>query len=554
MIKRILSVALCLLLVSACFSACGSDGSDKQMVMPIDSEPEYLDPQIVSDSGARNIIANCFEGLVGFDENGKIVPAAAKEWKISSDGLEYTFTLREDLYWKVTKIAGKTTVGEDYEKTFDTKLTADDFVFGIRRALRSETKSPYAQNLMCIKNASKVNSGKLSEKKLGVKAVDERTVVITLERSEPDFLITLTTPACMPCNEKFFELTKGRYGLSTSYLIYNGPFYISNWADNTAITARRSDKYHAKLSDDGKTWVSSEPSKPSSIYYSFNNEKSTRARKVKDGTYDVALLNDTSELLQKKKVTVKQFDSAVFSLIFNCSDEILSNMKIRGAIAKTFDKNTVLKNAQKNAAAGIIPSAMIFADSSYRKEAAAFKSSKISNKKGAALLKSGLEELGLDSINITVLCDSEDENTVRAVMQKWQSVFGVIFGVSVEPVGSETLSERIASGDYQLALTNISFENSTALSCISRFTRDARDNFVGLNQKQYDSIVKEYVTAKSETAKRKAIEEAEAYLISCSVIVPIYETPVNCGIAKNVSGLVFSPSGEVVYFKNAVRP
>ncbi|MCM1365283.1 MAG: peptide ABC transporter substrate-binding protein [Faecalibacterium sp.] len=558
MMKRIISLAFCMILVLSCFSACGSKGTGKQLVFPIDNEPEYLDPQIVSDVGARNIIANCFEGLVTFNENGEIVPAAAESYKVSGDGLTYTFTLRDDLYWRITTAAKNTiekVLGENGIDQFDTKITADDFVFGIRRALRPETKSPYAENLMAIRNAQNVNSGKVSETKLGVTAADARTLVISLERPDADLLLTLTTPACMPCCKEFFEYTKGRYGLSTAYLLYNGPFYISNWAEKTAITARKNEKYHGVLNEDGETWISKEPAKPSSIYFSFNNEQATRGRKVKDGTYDAAPLtvSQAEELIKNKKITVKEFDSAVFSMVFNCADESVSNINIRRAIAQSVSLNPLLEATEKKAAAGIIPSSMSLSSKQYRSSASAFTQPVLKDKTAVSLLKKGLEELEQRDIELTVLCEQEHENAVRAMMQQWQSVFGVIFSISVEPVTSETLAERLKSGEYQIALTDIKYSTSSAFDCVARYTSGSRDNFVNLNQKKYDAIIKKYRKAKNEAAKLKVLEEAESYLISCSVIIPIYETASYCGIAKNVSGLVFSPSGDVVYFKDGIR-
>lgn len=555
MIKRIISLALCMTMLICCLSACGSSGENKQLVFPIDSEPEYLDPQIVSDIGAKNIIANCFEGLVSLDESGQVIPAAAKDWNVSSDGLVYTFNLRDDLQWKVTRTAGNNTIGENYATEFNTALTAADFVFGIRRALRPETRSPYAGNLMSIKNAVKVNSGKLSDKQLGVSVADERTVVFTLERPDPDFLLALTTPACMPCSEKFFNLTKGRYGLSTAYLIYNGPFYISNWAESTAITARKSDKYHAVLSEDGKTWVSQDTAKPSSIYYSFNNEQSSRGRKVKDGTYDVAPLTSeqANEIAKNKKYVVKQFNNSMLSLVFNCADEVTKNINIRRSIAQSFKMDTALSALNQKAAVGIVPSAMLFADKSYRQTAKAFSANTVSEKQAAKLLRTGLDELDKRDVQLTVLCEQENENTVRSLMQQWQSIFGVIFGISVEVVDSQTLQQRLKNGEYQIAMAEVKYDESSAYNCVARYTSNSRDNFVSLRKKQYDNIVKKYVFAKDEGAKRKVIEEAESYLISCSVIVPICEKSSYYGITKKVTDIHFSATGDVVYFKDGKR-
>ena len=541
MLKRALSVLLCSILVLLTLTSCASDGTGKQMITPIDVSPEYLDPQITSEIGARNIIANCFEGLVGIDEKGEIIPAAAESFDISENGLVYTFNLRKDAKWRVTSDAGKT-IGEDYKTSFDTSLTAADFVFGLRRALRPETKSPYAHALFSIKNAATVYSGKLDESKLGVEAVDDYTLIITLSRPDPDFLYTLLTPACMPCNEKFFGMTGGRYGLSTQYLIYNGPFYISTITDN-AVIAKKNDDYHSEAAV-----------KPSSVYFTIKNEQETRAKKVKDGTYEAALLtaSQAQELSSVRGITVRPFASGQLSLLFNCKDSILSNMDIRRAISLSFNEKPLLELTGLPVSSGIVPGGLKIGSSEYRKKAISFD---LSENKTAAVryLKSGLEALETDDIELSVLCAAEYETAVRTVIQDWQSLFGVSFNISVEAVDASQLSERVKSGEYQLAVCNLRFPDSTAFGAVYRFTSFSRDNYVKLEAKQYDNIVLKIKRSKTEEQMIKAIQEAESYLISCAVMVPVCETDVYYGLAKGVEGVIFSAAGDTLYFKNAVK-
>lgn len=541
MVKRLISVFICILLILLPLASCSSDGAGKQLITPIDTAPEYLDPQIVSEIGARNIIANCFEGLVGLDENGNIVPAAAENYDVSSDKLTYTFHLRTDAKWRVTADAGKT-IGENYKDTFDYAITADDFVFGLRRALQPETKSPYAHALFCIENAEKVYSGELTSDRLAVSAIDDHTLMITLERPDPDFLYTLMSPACMPCDEVFFEKTAGRYGLSTQYLIYNGPFYISTVTDN-AVIAKKNEDYHSAPSV-----------KPASIYFTINSEQETRAKKVKDGTYEASLLtaSQADELSRNKGITVLPFLSGELSLIFNCRDEILTNIDIRRAISLSFDKKPLFELTGLSAASGVIPGGLRFGDESYRKKAASFDLS-ADEKAAGKHLKTGLETLEADDVELTILCAVEYENAVRAVMQNWQSLFGVSFNISVEAVESTELSTRIKNGEYQLALCNLRYPDSSAFSAVYRYTSFSRDNIVGLDQRQYDNIVKKIKASQTERESIEAIQEAEAYLISCAVVVPVCETDVYIGLAKGVQGIIFSPAGDTMYFRYAVK-
>ena len=544
-----------------CFASCTTSGENEQVVVPIDSEPEYLDPQIVSETGAKNVIANCFEGLLIYDESGNLTEGACESYSVSSNGLVYTFKLRTDGRWRVTNAAKETILkyyetdeNYDFSKDFDTAVKADDFVFAFRRALQPETKCPYAQSLMNIKNAAEVNSGKLKSTKLGVKAKDDYTLVITLQRKDADFLSALTSPACVPCNEEFFEITRGHYGLSADYLIYNGPFYISNWAEKTAITARRNDYYRATQAEiEAETADASDEVKPSSIYFSFNNEQSTRDRKVKDGTYCMAPFTNTqaSEFSDSRSVSVKTVNSAVTSLIFNLSDEILANADIRKAIAYSFDTSGLLQFLKKESAGGVVPSASVVNAKSYRTLVTASGIS-LDKKKAQTLFKSGLEKLEADDIELTILCLTDNENAVRSVMQSWQSVFGAAFSISVEPLEREALMSRVKTGDYQLALYDISYTDTTAQNALVRYISGARDNIVNLNSSSYDKLISEVSKAGSEKAKIKALKSAENYLIQNCIMVPVCETEVYYGISKGVSGISFNPTGEVAYFKNTL--
>ncbi|MGN0467913.1 MAG: peptide ABC transporter substrate-binding protein [Acutalibacteraceae bacterium] len=548
MAKKIISLFLCTALVLLSFTACGSGGANERIVTPIDTEPEYLDPQIVSDKGAKNIVLNCFEGLVCYDENGDIVPAAAENYSVSDDGLVYTFDLRQDGQWKVTS-AAKKIIGEDKAESFDTRVTAHDFVFALRRALQPETLCPYASSLMNIKNAKKVNSGSVSSKNLGVKASSDYTLVITLERKDSDFLSALTLPACLPCNEEFFELTKGRYGLSADNLIYNGPFYISNWAEKTAITIRRNSSFHS-LGDDVSKLV-----KPSSVYFSFNSDQSTRGDKVKGGTYDLARLTaaQSEELSQKRGITQKSFASSVLSIIFNCKDEILSNRKIRQAMVYALDSKVFLDYFSAVSAAGVIPSSCVIGNESYRSKASAFETNPVNTKKAAELLSEGMEELELKDMELTILCSEENETIVRSAMQQWQSAFGVIFGISVEAVDSQTLKSRVEADDFELALYEVEFNDSTAECAVGSFSSSSRNNIANFSDKKYDAIISKLSITGGVGKTVSVIEEAEAYLLSCCVIMPICETQVYYGMAKGVSQIAFSKTGEAVYFQSTIR-
>ncbi len=538
MIKRIFTLSLCFIMLLL-LSACKGKGAEANLVFPIDGDPGYLDPQAVSTTGAKNIIANCFEGLITLDSNGAIAPGCAESWTISPDGLTYTFVLNKSCKWLPLN-ASSEFLGENYKESFDTRVTAHDFVFGLRRALLPETLCPGAKNLFSIENAELVNSGKLPVESLGVQALDDYTLVIKLTQADPDFLYVLLEPQCMPCNQYFFEMTGGRYGLSMRFLMYNGPFYLLNWVDDYSLDLKVNHDYYDFANV-----------KPYTIYYSINNEQDTRLDKIKEEVYDVAPLtaDQADELSSKRGYEVRSFESGLFCLAFNCKDDILSNINIRKAITYSFNSQALYQMlGQDSTAKGIIPSSMLLSGSKYRDTAGTLTLSKKDDPKKC--LEAGLDQLDEDSISITILCTQEHEAAIRSVMQSWQAALGVKLNVFVEIAEAAEIKNRISTGgDWQIALTDLSFPNLTAFNGLLQFTSENSANLIGFSDKKYDSLVSKIKTASGLDSTVSAIKEAEQYLLDSCALIPLYDHPSYYGIGKNVDNIIFNTTGEILYFK-----
>ncbi len=540
MIKKIFCLFMCVSMLFL-FSACGDAGIDANIYFPIDNDPSYLDPQVVSDRGAKNIIANCFEGLVTIDAEGKIAPGCAESWEISKDSLTYTFYLRKDCKWAIMS-ASAAFLGEDFREKFDSRVTAHDFVFAFRRALKPETLSPGAKNLFSIKNAQLVNSGTLPTGKLGVKAIDDYTLSITLTQIDPDFLYVLLEPQCMPCNEKFFEATGGRYGLSTRFLMYNGPFYMSNWADDTSITLMKNDDYYDY-----------ENVKPYSLYFSINNEQSSRLDKIYEEIYDIAPLTaeQAEGLTSKRGYSTQSFDNSVYCLAFNCNDKLLSNINLRKAIALSFDTETLHSFLGESKVEGILPSSMLISGTKYREVAGSMKMHSSGN--AVDFFNISLDELDENHIELTVLCPEEHEEAIRNVMQKWQATLGVKFNVFIETAPAAEIKNRLNSSDsWQIALTDISFPHLTAFNGLLQFTSDSAENVVGFSDKSYDKLVGSIKTASGFKTSITATQRAEQYLLDSCVLIPLYNSPTYYGLGKGVENVKFNTTGDIVYFRDTI--
>src|SRR5918994_1506696 len=138
-------------------------------------EPDTLDPHHVSGVWENRIIGDVLMGLTTEAADGSVIPGAAESWEVSDDGTVYTFTLR------------------DHTWSDGTPVSAEDFVFALRRILDPAAAAEYASLLHAIKNARALNEGAIEGmEQLGVEALDAKTLEVTLENPTAYFVNQLT--------------------------------------------------------------------------------------------------------------------------------------------------------------------------------------------------------------------------------------------------------------------------------------------------------------------------------------------------------------------------
>lgn len=375
-IYRIAAVLLCAALVFTA-AACDSSG-DRRIYFELSEIPSTLDPQTASTVSELMIVRNLFEGLVRCSSSGEIIPGVAERYE--QNGLEYTFYLRKNACWY----------------TGD-KLTADDFVFGLRRAVSPDTRSPFASRLSAVSGAEAILSGKAPTDSLGVTAVNDHTLRITLIREDADFLKTLSDALCMPCNEKFFNECIGKYGLEKKYVMANGSYYLAKWNQTDfGIRIYKNAVYHGNFTakNGGVFFSKNEKSSPKSILTSETAdaafvkgddvpalEKSGfKVASVENICWILTISRDYSnemcsalaQLINREKLTSSRQNSfraadSLFPAVLNINDASGAGIlqynpdagkeQFSSAVKKTADKKfprTVLYYADDTVAAGII--------------------------------------------------------------------------------------------------------------------------------------------------------------------------------------------------------
>lgn len=532
--KKILSLFLALV---AAISLCACGGSSEDiLILPIESDPICLDPQVADSKEAKLMIANCFEGLVRLDKDYKIIPGVAESWEISKDGLTYTFKLRKDTHWKLLN-SFEDVLPEGYKDTYRTQVIAADFVYGISRALDPATQAGDAEKLFSIKNASAVNSGKQPTSALGISAQDDSTLVITLERADPDFLRILTLPVAMPCHEEFFKATHAKYCLDLKYTFCNGPFYLSRWAEDNTLSMYKNDEYKGNVKVN-----------PDELYFYVNTEEASVVKKIRQRTYDCAFLSEAAknELSDNDKLSNYSTENMIYGLCFNCSDFVLSDEDMRRALAMVTKTSELTANFDNAFTKGIVPDCVRYGENSYREAAGNVSGIAYNEQQALTLWKKGLKKLDITTAEVVITCAEENAPLMQQTIQNWQRVFSTSILAKVEIKTAEQISTMIYNTSYQVLYHKITTDSSTVTDTLKKFTSDSSSNIFGFADKNYDKTVNSIITTYSGAAKLNGCVNAEKYILDKAVFLPMLGGSSYAVVNKGVDGLYFAPAFESV--------
>ena len=189
------------------------------------AEPETLDPSLSSGVQEEEIIGDLMVGLMDLNPQARPIPGMATRWETSTDGLIWTFHLREALW------------------SDGVPVTAHDFVFGWRRILDPATASSYSYFLYVVKNAQPINAGKMSLTALGAFALDDHTLEVHLEHPAPYLLEMLTHQTMLPLPRHVVD-AKGRKWAQAGSYVGNGPFVLKSWVPNDHVLVEKNPRFY----------------------------------------------------------------------------------------------------------------------------------------------------------------------------------------------------------------------------------------------------------------------------------------------------------------------
>ncbi|MBP1560951.1 MAG: peptide ABC transporter substrate-binding protein [Oscillospiraceae bacterium] len=512
--------------------SCGEDdGSGYIFKMNIENNPRNLDPQIAVDSESVMIITNMMEGLMRVGASGEIVPAAAESFTMSDDGLTYTFNLKKGHKWESLA-------------DFSAEVTADDFVYAFQRIFDAETASPYSGDYMCIKNAAAVLNGTKPVQELGVRAVDEYTVEFTLAYPYYDFLALLAKPAAMPCSREFFEFTRGRYGMAADASASNGAFYLKEWNydpywDNNYIIMRRNKAY----SEENYVYPYS-----LNFFITGGSVQDSESYSADNVQCYVSEVYDEKVFAESK---VSEHLTKTAGLIFNLESEYFGKVQFREALAKNLNRDYFIHKLPNNleAAFGIIPGSVTIQGKSYR-DLVSDRVLSVYSADSSRLWDNALKSVGevsVDGVKITVPDSFQNSEMIYGVTEQWQSE--LLFYCGVEVVSQNEYDSKLESGDYDIALIELSASENSADEFLNVFISDER--FKGYSNPKLSAHINGGRTAGSLTEGAELYKYAEQEIIGDYIFIPLFYEKEYFVTKDKTADLIYYPFSSAVQFKDA---
>ncbi|CEN92768.1 MAG: hypothetical protein KZY55_13740 [Paeniclostridium sp.] len=206
------------------------DKANKELNLTLAGDIPTLDVSKASDMDSFYMITNTMEGLTRVDAKGIATPAMAESWEQSEDGKTWTFKIRKDAKW-----------------SNGDPVTAKDFEYSWKRTLNPETASQYGYVMYDIEGASDYNNGKVDNAdNVGVKALDDNTLQVKLNRRVNYFDQLMSFCLFFPQNQKFVEAQPDKIGTTAENTVYNGPFTMSTWKMADLCVLSKNDNYWDK--------------------------------------------------------------------------------------------------------------------------------------------------------------------------------------------------------------------------------------------------------------------------------------------------------------------
>lgn len=520
--RRQLAAATTALVLSLGLVSCGGGGgsdADKARTLHIGNtaEPYSLDPHQASGTWENRIIGDMLIGLTTDDPQGRPIPGMATEWTTSSDGLVWTFKLRDAL-WSDGK-----------------PLTANDFVYAWQRLMTSKPPAKYASLLYVIKNAEQIYDGRIKDvNQLGVKAIDDKTLVVTLEYPAPYLTGLLTHYTAFPIPKHVVEKV-GNAWIKSENFVGNGPFKLIQWKPNDFIHVARNDKYW----DNANVCLNQ-------IYYYPTTDETAAERRVRTGALDINT-NFLGSRLAEITANLPGYPrvhgyTGLTYFIFNNRKPQFNDPRVREALSLAVDREFITREilkAGQQPAYSLVPPGINQYETG--KAQLSFKDQPLEARLARA--KTLLQQAGYGpnkpfKFTYSFRKSGDNINVAPVVQRDWAKIAP---WVEVQILGSDTqiAYEKLRVGDFEVGDAGWISDFNDAKNFTDLFkTSTDQLNYGKFSNADYDRLTDAANLEKDGAKRAKMLQDAEAIVLREHGLMPMWFLTNRNLVSPRVTGWV----------------
>ena len=511
-----------------------SDGFN--LAVCLASEPQTIDPALNSAVDGAIMINHMFEGLVKWVDDGEgnavTAPGQAESWEkvVNDDGtVTYTFTLRDGIKWSDGQ-----------------PVTADDFEYSWKRLANPETAADYCYMIDMVQGYASVADGSADPDTLGVKALDDKTLEVTLSYDCPYFEEIMAFPATFPVRQDVVE-GNDEWTYDVSTYIGNGPYKMAEWSHNAYILAEKNENYY-DYDNLG----------PDTIRFTLLDDANAMLAAYNSGELDFIENFPTDEManyLASGEITVADY-LGTYYVCFNTEDEVFSDPLIREAFSLAIDRNYIVENVSQAGevpATAYVPSGVNDAEGpsgdDFRTVGGEYYS--VAEEDYEANCERARELLaeagypngeGFPTVEYTYNTDDKHKAIAEALQNMWQEVLGVT--VTLSNQDWNVFLESRKQGDYQIARNGWIADYNDPCSFLDMWYTGGGNNDAQYSNPEYDALIDAAKATSNQEERMAAFHQAEDILIGQdSVLAPIYFYTQPYMLADDIQGMYYTPLG-----------
>ncbi|MED1792131.1 peptide ABC transporter substrate-binding protein [Brevibacillus nitrificans] len=497
---------------------------EQKIIYALSKEPEEMDPTLNVYARSSIVLQNLFRGLYKIDESGKKpVPSLAESYELDSTGTKYTFKLNKNAKWSDGK-----------------PVTAQDFEYSWKRVLNPDVASGAAFYLYYLKNGKAYNEKKASADDVGVKAVDESTLEVTLESPTPYFLELLCVTAYYPVRKDAVE--KEGWTKSPETYLTTGPFVLSELKPKEKYVLKKNPNYLEadKVKLDTLEIVFIESSEAELAAYT-NDEIQVSDNMTPEG---MKRFENTPEFFSVPRIGMQYFD-------FNASKKPFDDAKVRKAFSMAINREQIIKSIVQSVekpAFGFVPYGIpdgVQKDKEYRDVAGNMFTENVDEAK-KLLAEAGYPDgQGMPEITMIVMASQSDKDIAQALQSMWKQNLGV--NVNIETFESKVYWDEIDNGSFNIASDGWTGDYPDPMTNLDIFESVNASDDIRWSNPEYDRLLDENRKISDQAKRMENYAKAEKILADEMPLMPLrfYEDQF---LAKpNVKGVLKNYIGHTIF-------